>query len=206
MSGEYLKTPMAYELPRAVQKVIQDALQRQGKSLPASVEANPSSGIVIVKFEVEGPYTLPNVKCPVAMSEYVRFPTPAGTRGLVVSADAYLGGVSGLGGGVASLTQPANLQSLVFAPLGNSSWSGVDLARVVVYGPEGVEVLGSEGSDYLVQVTDTEVKMTSGGATVKVSGSRIDLDGTLYINGNQYTQHKHSGVQTGPGNTGGVVP
>jgi hypothetical protein len=58
-----------------------------------------------VKFELGAiPFTLPRVRMPVLTSEYIRAPLAVGCRGFVIPADAYLGGMSGLGGGTATLS------------------------------------------------------------------------------------------------------
>ena len=40
---------------------------------------------------------------------------------------------------------------------------------------------------------------------VAVTANRIDLNGSLFINGAAYTAHRHSGIQSGSGTSGGVV-
>ena len=75
---------------------------------------------------------------PVEGSEYIRLPIQVGDKGWVKAADAYLGGVSGLGGGVASLVRQGNLAALVFAPIGNTNFATVSNANAVtIYGVNG---------------------------------------------------------------------
>src|ERR1700740_3746370 len=97
----------------------QQAIRRLGRALPCRVVA-VSGSIVTVAFEVNAaPWTLPNITIPKAESNWVRMPTQVGDKGYTAPADAYLGGISGLGGGVATLTQPGNLTALVFTPVSN---------------------------------------------------------------------------------------
>lgn len=53
--------------------------------------------------------------------------------------------------------------------------------------------------------TSTVELFSSSGAVVRVSPGRVDLIGTLYINGALYTAHKHTGVAAGTAQTGGVA-
>jgi hypothetical protein len=91
--------------------------------MPASVVAIDASGtIVTVKFEVQDDViTFPNMKMPVFGPRFIRYPLRAGgddgTKGFVVPSDYYMGGMSGLGGGVANLTQRPNLSTYVFFPV-----------------------------------------------------------------------------------------
>src|ERR1700761_5731268 len=88
-----------------------------GKALPCRVVA-VNGAIVTVAFEVDtAPYTLPQITIPKAESPWIRMPTQVGDLGVTVPADAYLGAVSGLGGGVAKLFGRGNLSSLVFLPV-----------------------------------------------------------------------------------------
>lgn len=54
-------------------------------------------------------------------------------------------------------------------------------------------------------VQHTELKITDGTAEIKMGSGQIDLNGTILINGQPFSTHTHSGVQTGGGVTGPVV-
>lgn len=119
---------------------IADALQMAGKVLPASV-VSQSGNMVTVSFLLRDiPYTLPQVTIPLFGPQYIRYPMQSGDRGIVIPADTYLGGASGLGGGTADLTPPANLSALVFLPISHTEWEGVDGQVLTLYGPEGVTI------------------------------------------------------------------
>ena len=137
-----------------------------GQSLPASVVSR-KGGIVTVKFEIastpNSPYTLMNVTVPIVGSEYVRLPIQAGALGMVMTADAYLGGMSGLGGGVADLSPRGNLSMLVWTPIGNTAWqAAIDDMAAEMYGPNGVNLYTADKSNVL--------KVTSGGIAVTLPG------------------------------------
>ena len=195
MSDSFLKTPLGQNLNALATKRAQDAIQLLGKALPASVVSVQKNGtIVTVKFELGAiPFTLPRVKMPVLTSEYVRLPIAIGCRGLVVPADAYLGGVSGLGGGTADLTPQSNLGALVFAPLGNVDFPDVVAGVLTLYGPNGVTIRNASGSASI---------------TINAAG-RIDIQtaGGVWMNGVRVDQpHLHSGVEVGGGNSGPPTP
>ena len=167
------------------------------------------------------PFTLPNLIVAKWGAEYIRYPTQVGDMGFVVSADARLGGVTGLGAGVASLAQPGNLAALVFNPLGNTAWSSVDPDAVVIYGPNGVVIRDSGSASEItltptaititrggstVTITDTQIDLKTGSTEIKMTSSNVEITGALIINGHAYLAHKHSGVQSGGSNSGGVVP
>lgn len=190
MADNSQKTPFALTMNRFASGKAQDAIQGLGKALPCSV-VSVSGAIVTVKFEVQSEFTLPNVKMPLFGPEYIRYPIQAGCKGVAFPADASLAGMSGLGGGVADLTAPANLSALVFFPIGNANWSSVDPNAVTVYGPNGVVL-----------------KDTGGGTTVTLTGGGIVIHtgGDVVVDGVSIKHHHHSNVQTGGGESGPPIP
>lgn len=201
-----IKTPIARSLPRAISAGVRDGAALEGKSLPASVVEVISSGIVRVKFEVEtGALTFPEIIVPVFMSEYVRLPIQIGCKGMVIPADAYLSGVTGMGS-TPDLTQPGNLGALAFMPLGNADWAAVDGNTLVLYGVTSAVLMDSAGGSSSVTVNSTGATLAKGSNSVAVTASGVAINGTLTINGDAYTAHRHTGVTTGAGISGGVSP
>lgn len=178
MASNAQKTPIARTLNRFAEQKTRGLMQLLGKALPASVVSR-DGGIVTVKFELDNtPYTLPNVTCPILGSEFVRVPIQAGTPGFVIPADAYLGGMSGLGGGVADLSSRANLSTLVWAPIGNKGWSASeDDDALVLYGPDGV-VLRDSQKKTILTLTPTGIVITL------PTGGRVTINGIATVNGN----------------------
>ena len=131
------------------------AIQLLGKALPCSVLA-VSGSIVTVGFELTNiPFTLPSVTVPMFGPEYIRYPTQVGDLGAVFPIDTYLGGISGLGGGVADLSMRANLSSLVFFPVGNKNWSApTDPNKIELYGPDGA-ILRTKDNTSALTVSET---------------------------------------------------
>lgn len=115
-----------------------------------------------VKFELANiPFTLPNVTVPTGFPEYLRIPFQPGDFGVVMPADAYLGGISGLGGGTADLSIRGNLSSLVFVPVGNKNWTAVDNSdQIVLYGPDGGVLRTKDNA--------AAVSISADGAAIKV--------------------------------------
>lgn len=184
MTSNNLKTPISKSLPAFTRKLILDAMHLTGKSLPCHV-VSVAGAIVTVAFDITSDFTLPNVTVPLFGPEYIRYPIQEGCKGGVIAFDARLGGNSGLGSGVADLSQPANLTALVFLPFGNTEWADVDPDAVTIYGPNGV-VLRDEESNCTFVLTPTSItivapnsyKVTSGGTVFELTPSGWSLNGT----------------------------
>lgn len=182
MADNAQKTWLPLSLNRLGQKKAAEAIQLLGKALPASIAAIPTAGvpIVTVKFEVNAaPFTIPNVTCPLFGPEWIRYPIAVGTKGVVFPADAYLGGVSGLGDGVAQLGQlPGNLSALVFFPVANKSWQASESPNsLVLYGPDGAIIRDA--------AKKTTITLTADGVTIDVqAGKAVTINGVLIVKGN----------------------
>jgi hypothetical protein len=164
---DHLKTPFSQSLTTVGRGTAEDSKQLSGKSLPCSVSQVISSGIVEINFEVQvgAPWTLPKIQIPILYPEYIRYPIQVGDKGLALAADFRLGGLSGLGSGVPSLTDlPGNLSCLAFLWLGSSSWSEP-------LDPNSVEIYG---------VGDKGVILHDGGSTntLTVDGDGMNLNCT----------------------------
>jgi hypothetical protein len=187
----------------------QQAIQKLGRALPCRV-VEVSGSIVTVAFEIQGsPQTLPNITIPKAESPWIRMPTQVSDKGVTMPADAYLGGVSGLGGGVATPTQRANLTALVFVPVSNSSSGPIDQNMAQIQGPSGV----------ILQTADGNVALTlnEAGITIKIGSQTFTWNATgvnfpvpitapdVILPNGSVNNHYHGGVQTGTGNTGAMT-
>lgn len=178
-SSNAQKTALARNLEQFAQRKAEAAIDLLGQALPASVTAVVSSGIVKVTFELTNiPFTIPEITVPLLGSEYVRLPVQFGMRGFVIPGDAYLGGVSGLGGGTADLSPRPNLSNLVFAPFGSKRWTAVDNPNaLVLYGPEGV-IIRDEAKTKIIDLTDVT------GIVIKIpAGKALTINGALIVNG-----------------------
>ena len=192
------KTPFQETINKFARNKINDAFQLVGRRLPASV-VSVSGSIVTVKFEVQSTFTLPHVTMPIEGSEYVRLPIQPGCKGYVQTADASLGAMSGLGAGIADLTQPANLAALVFVPIGNQDWASFDGDVLTMYGVDGLTLMDKVDGTTSVVLTSNSLTLTAAGHSIIINSSGVTIDGKLFL------AHEHSGVTTGAGNTGGVV-
>lgn len=178
--SDHLKTPLAPALNSFADKSINDAIQRTGRGLPCSV-VSVAGSIITVKFEVNSAFTLPNVTIPLFGPTYVRYPIQPGDKGAVIPFDAYLGGMSGLGGGVADLSQRANLSTLVFLPFANTAWSAVDPNSVNVNGPNGV-VLRDANTQCTFVLTPTAITATAPNSVSLICGtSEMQITPTSYL-------------------------
>jgi hypothetical protein len=206
MANNAQKTPLVNSLNRFAEQKAADAIQVLGRALPCSVTA-VNGAIVTVKFEVNSLFTLPNVTIPQAGSAWAREPTQVGDLGFVVPGDAYLGGVSGLGGGTAGLTQQANLSALVFQPVTNKTWVAVDPNAYTLIGPNGV-VLRDVDSHSVFTLTPSAVSITSANGTITLSASGHTLTVGpvgVAIDGTTFETHTHSNAG-GQGVSGPPVP
>lgn len=215
MSGNQVKTPFAQSLVQAADKRIYDAIQLEGKALPASVVSRDFA-IVTVQFEVMGKQ-LPQITCPLAGSEYIRYPIQPGDKGVVYPADVRLGGITGLGGGAANFSLPGNLSALVFFPVGNKNWRKDDINQneVTIYGPEGVKVRTSN-REWTLWLTlegigvyrNDVLVMSIGGGVDEINIFNQNLivhGGDVVADGVSLKHHVHGGVTPGGGNTGQPV-
>jgi len=203
------KVPFSNTINRFSKNKIENQLQNLGQALPCSV-VSVSGAIVTVSFEVNVPegITLPQVTCPIAESQYTRLPIQPGDKGVVMGANARLGGISGLGLGLADLVNPTNLGGLIFVPIGNKNWFNVDGKYLFMYGVNGVE-LTTINQDCTLILNSSGISINLNGGTLNISNGSVIINGNIQTTGtltnngvNISSTHEHSGVQTGSGNTG----
>ena len=208
MAGNAQKTPIARSLNLVAEARASEAIQLLGKALPCSVTA-VSGSIVTVSFQLTNiPVTLPPVTVPMFGPEYIRYPTQIGDLGVVFPIDTYLGGISGLGGGVADLSMRANLSSLIFFPVGNKNWTAPDDPNAIcLYGPNGVR-LRDTNKQTLVSIDNQGNAVVHGLKSyawdVNGYGSKVTFNGgssfTIdnYTTGASVTTNNHPWVAPGP--------
>lgn len=174
------KLNFASSMNRFTERKIENALQKSGKVLPASV-VKQTGNMITVSFELRDiPYVLPQVTIPLFGPQYIRYPMQPGDKGIAIPADTYIGGVSGQGGGIADMTPPANLSALVFLPISNTEWQGVDGQVVTVYGPEGVTLRDSGSNTTFLLKPDSIAISTPDSFTVTVGGTVFSLTGSKW--------------------------
>ncbi|OKP23350.1 hypothetical protein [Serratia fonticola] len=169
---------------RFADQKIADAMQMAGKVLPASVVSRSGNMVTLSFLLRDIPYVLPQITIPLFGPQYIRYPMQPGDRGIVIPADTYLGGASGLGGGTADLTPPANLSALVFLPISHTEWEGVDPQVLTLYGPEGVTIrdAGSNTTFLLTPesitiATPNQFKVTVGSTVLTLTSGSWSLTG-----------------------------
>jgi hypothetical protein len=215
MPSNAQKLPMLLSLNQAMGRSTDNRAQQFGKCLPCSV-VKVEGAIVTVKFEVKSdPITLPQAKMPLFGPEYIRYPIQEGDKGFAISADAYLGQMSGLGTGTADLATQPNLSTLAFMPCGNKDWREVDKDQVVIYGPNGV-LLEDAQEGCKLTLTPDGIVIDLGSKPLTINAQNITLDnaGNLVVTGDvtwgatptHATTHTHTGVQAGTAVSGPPVP
>lgn len=195
MSDNTQKTHLAVGLDGLARGRAVDFGQLLGKGIPVSITRIVSSNVVRVKFEIQGPFTLPEIDVPVSSPHYDRIPYQVGDKGVVRSIDFYQGGITGFGGGTADYAQRANLTNLQFTGIGQKEIPGGngDLNARQIYGKNGV-VLSDQDADgnKHVTVTVTPEKIVidltnavGAGKTVEIKGTNtLTFDGDLRVKGN----------------------
>ncbi|EIY2678523.1 hypothetical protein MMK78_005413 [Raoultella planticola] len=192
------KLNFASSMNRFTERKIENALQKSGKVLPASV-VKQTGNMITVSFELRDiPYVLPQVTIPLFGPQYIRYPMQPGDKGIVIPADTYIGGVSGQGGGIADMTPPANLSALVFLPISNTEWQGVDGQVVTVYGPEGVTLRDSGSNTTFLLKPDSIAISTPDSFTVNVGGTVFSLTGSKWSLSGQAGHLQDSVASTSP--------
>jgi len=181
------KKPLNLSLPRAIQDRIQSGKLIDGQEWPCTVES-VAGAIVTISFNVASDRTLPQVTCPIAESRYVRLPIRKGDQGVAIAATARLGGVTGLGAGLAPLAAPSNLGGLLFVPLGNANWNTIDPDAVVIQAPNGAKILTDDSASEII-VDQTQVKVIQGSTTVTISGGNVTIDAPNDVTVNCPTSH-----------------
>jgi hypothetical protein len=191
------KTPFGQSLNRWGAGVARSAIDLVGKNLPATIK-KIAGAIATVSFQVQGETTPSTVPMPTVQSLYLRIPYQVGDQGMTIAGDLYIGGQTGLGGGVAGTSQRGNLSTLAFVPLGDVSWGAVDPNAVVAQGPNGfvAQDLGRA----------TVLTLTPGGITITSPGTVTLTVADLVVNGISFVNHEHSGVTTGSEPTGPPIP
>lgn len=185
MAGNSQKTAVARTLNTFAERKVLGAIAQLGQGLPAQVVAVAGS-IVTVKFLLTSVYTLPNVTCSLNGPQWWRQPTQVGDKGVVLSASAYIGGVTGLGGGTADLSQRANLSTLIFFPVGSTDFSETDDPNAhVIYGPDGAIIRDTGKKNVLTwAATGVTMSITAGTLTINIPGSEsVVINGNVQING-----------------------
>lgn len=194
------KTPFVRSMNDFAAKKALSQIKKTGRSLPGHVVA-VNGAIVTINFDVLG-VTLPRVTMPIQGAEYQRLPVQINDKGYALPADVYLGGVSGLGGGTADMTQRGNLSTLGWFPLGNKNWTlpgGADGNTYVAYGKDALLLLDSFAANASIKLTNSEIAMNCGGHNIVINASGVIIDGKPFL------PHSHSGVQSGGSDTGPVV-
>jgi hypothetical protein len=195
MADNARKTHLALTLDHTAKVRSSDAIKILGKNLPCKVTA-VNGQIVTVSFLLNAPpYTLDEVTMPIHTSVYDWHPVQIGDQGEAITGDAYLGGVSGLGGGVANLSQRANLSTLWFVPISNTSWQppGGDPNKRVIQGPTGARMQDMAGKTVIV-VDGSNITLTI------PSGGKAIIEGDLQVTGKTTVQDiTIQGTETGGG-------
>lgn len=149
------------------------AIKSLGRALPCRV-TDVVGKLVVIQFEMNtAPWTLPPITIPKAESAWLTEPTQIGDTGLTVPADVYLGGISGLGGGIADFRQRGNLAALVFLPVGTKSFSPIDPNAAQLQGPNGTILRTTTGTTSSIVTNSNGTTITFGTVSLTVNASGV---------------------------------
>lgn len=189
------KIPFGQKFNQGAARVTEELNAQNGKQLPCTV-SNVSGSIVEIETQVKTALTIPKVNIPHFGGEWIRYPVQKGEKGFAISADASLNEMSGLGEGKADLYRNGNITPLVFMPIGNANWTPTNPNYLVMYGKDGVRIQSTVNAE-------TYIELTADGIVIH---GNVTHTGAFTSNGKDISNtHKHSGVQTGGGQTGTVV-
>ena len=177
-----------------------EQIGRTGRALPCRVVA-VSGSIVTVAFEVDaGSQTLPEVTMPKNESQWLRAATQVGDFGVTEPADTYLGGISGLGGGTAKLTQQrGNLSTLMFTPCASTAFGAApDVNKTWVNGPAGA-VLSDTAQTASVTVSANTVTIKAAGKTWTFTAAGFTMDTGVVAETHQHLYTPGTGTPTDTG-------
>jgi hypothetical protein len=194
MSDDFSKLWFQQNVNKTAVTKAQQAIGSLGRALPCRVTA-VNGAIVTVEFQLtSAPWTLPPITIPKAESPWIRMPTQVGDTGVTMPADAYLGGVSGIGGGTADLRRRGNLSALVFVPVSNSGSSPIDPNAAQIQGPNGAIIRTTEGPTSSIVTDQSGTTITAGTTTLVVNASGI----TLTVGGQTFTWGGSQAISTLP--------
>lgn len=186
------KIPLAISLANFTEQSVQEGLSGLGQVYPCTVKEVGVDGegntVVTVNFEINpvsstgNKITLPPVTMPIAESSYIRLPVQVGDTGIAISASVRIGGITGLGTGLAPLSPASNLGALVFLPVSNVNWDTLDPDAVVINAPNG-SIIRTEDGKAIVTVAKDKITVAYGSTTMVVNNSNVTITGNLVVNG-----------------------
>lgn len=191
-----------------------------GKALPCVVTAVHYPGpLVTVAFELISPtWTLQPVTIPVAMAQWARLPVQVGDLGVAASADAFLGGIAGVGPKAVLGATNGNLGSLFFVPIATTTFSAPPTNEFWGNGPDGGRIGDDQNTCYvdadangetISLVCGTNVSITLSTTAISlVVGSKswsFSASGLTDSLGVVEETHIHGGVTSGASDTTGPL-
>lgn len=171
------KVNYAKGMNQFAEQKVNDQIQLQGRALPAVVVAQ-SGRMITVSVSLNSEFTIPELTVPIFGPEYVRYPMQPGDKGVLLPMATYIGEMSGQGGGTADLSLPINLSALVYLPISNTQWQGVDPNVVTIYGPEGVTLRDKESNTTFILTPDSIAIKTIDSFNVTVGGTILTITPT----------------------------
>jgi len=215
------RQPLQRQINEAAVARAAEKLSAKSLGLPCKITA-VNDQTVTVQITVRG-LTFPPLPVPIAEPLYSRAPYQVGDRGVVVSIDAGLEEASGASTILPLLNGTGNLGALFFLPISNDKWAAnPDQTMYLLQGLNGFLIRSLDGAVYIrgdkrtaltlgwgtnsITINAAGISMTGVAGGIQLTSGGVNVTGTFFVNGHPYLAHEHSGVQTGGGDTGGIVP
>jgi hypothetical protein len=158
MVDSSIKWPINYSTNRFASQRSNDFQTNMSKGIPCHV-TKIDKDMVTVAFDTKNNvWTVPTMKMPQAFSGYARDATQVGDHGYACPSDYYLGGNSGLGGGIANYAPRGNLTALAFHPMSRTANQTRDYDKYTVTG-------GKNGVQFWQGPVPSQQQQTTPGAT-----------------------------------------
>jgi hypothetical protein len=189
MVDNAFKWPVNYSINLHANQKSNDFQLIMSKGIPCHV-TKIDKDMVTVAFDTQnGVWTLPTMKMPQAFSPYARDATQVGDHGYASPSDYYLGGNSGLGGGVADYQPRSNLTPLVFHPMSRTKNQSRDYDQYTVTGGKtGVKIW--QGPVPSQQQQDQQ-QQTAGGTSTDTGAAPLSVSTFARRAPNGYARTSH---------------
>ena len=190
----------------------QEAIESLGMALPCRVVA-VNGGLVTVSFEIlSSVWQIPQITIPKNDSPYFQNPTQVGDKGVTRPCDVYLGGISGQGGGTASLQRSGNMSSLIFEPVAPESQTLIDPNAAQIQAPNGAIIQTTSGTTCSIVANGNNIVLTYGSVTITLNSTgatvvapTATVDGNLVVSGSITGNGSGGASMQGPITTTGEV-
>lgn len=181
-ANQLLKVPPQYALNSFAASRVAALATALGHGLPCEIVEVLIGPLVVVSFQVNSIWNIPNITMPIAgMTQYARPPIQVGDVGRAVPTDVALANITGQSKAIPSFlgrgTSEGNLSTLAFEPLSGPAWPQINNGNSwVIYGVSGGGVTLQDSATG----SKTTLNLTQGGIAITAN----DGSGSIAVTGN----------------------